>query len=209
MFGRRRDRSPGRLVGGWIRGSEAPDIIFSMVQTCPRCEITKPRSDFYSDRHRACKQCRCAAARANPQKRSKSYKIRALERQHHKRFDPARRAYFIVRDTRASDHKTHRANDLTLAFVKASLIDGCSYCGATNLKMTLDRIDNAVGHIQTNVRAACVRCNYMRRDMPFIAWMSLVPAIRSAHEAGLFGTWTCDIKRKKAYSKRDLNGPSV
>lgn len=58
--------------------------------------------------------------------------------------------------------------------------------------MTLDRIDNTIGHVQTNVVAACVRCNYMRRDMPYAAWTRLVPLIKQLREEGLFGAWVCD-----------------
>jgi len=62
--------------------------------------------------------------------------------------------------------------------------------------MTLDRVDNTCGHIQSNVVSACVRCNYMRRDMPYAAWLKLLPMIKQAREEGLFGTWTGDCVRK-------------
>lgn len=56
--------------------------------------------------------------------------------------------------------------------------------------MTMDRIDNSLGHLMSNVLPACIRCNYLRRDVPFEAWMVIVPSVKKAVEEGLFGTWT-------------------
>lgn len=57
------------------------------------------------------------------------------------------------------------------------------------LLSALDRIDNSKGHTKDNVRAACIRCNYMRGSMPFEAWEFLVPTIKEAVKRGLFGKW--------------------
>jgi hypothetical protein len=56
--------------------------------------------------------------------------------------------------------------------------------------MTLDRKDNSKGHTQDNVNAACIRCNYARRDMPYGAWLFIVKGMREARMSGAFGTWT-------------------
>jgi len=95
----------------------------------------------------------------------------------------------IVIDSKGSDRKGHRSNDLTLEYVSALIANGCSYCGETTLRMTLDRVDNAIGHTKVNVVPACIRCNYLRRDMPFTTWMFLVPRVKEAVALGLFGTW--------------------
>lgn len=79
--------------------------------------------------------------------------------------------------------------DLTKADVIDLISGGCSYCGETNGQITLDRKDNAKGHARSNVVAACYRCNYTRRNMPYAAWNVLAPAMRSARELGLFGDW--------------------
>lgn len=65
----------------------------------------------------------------------------------------------------------------------------CFYCGAIDIKMTLDRIDNSIGHTRVNVNPSCVRCNGVRGNMPYAAWMAIVPAIKKAREDGLFGSW--------------------
>ena len=52
-----------------------------------------------------------------------------------------------------------------------------------------------MGHLQSNVHSACIRCNLARGDMPYAAWLLLVPAMKQAKELGLFKEW--DEKRKK------------
>jgi hypothetical protein len=78
---------------------------------------------------------------------------------------------------------------LDTEFIRNLISNGCQYCGETELRMTLDRIDNSIGHTRENVLPCCLRCNYIRGSMPFDAWMILVPAVRQAKEAQLFGTW--------------------
>lgn len=95
----------------------------------------------------------------------------------------------VFRDCRASDKKRGFNNDLDHEFIRILIASGCKYCGETTIRMTLDRIDNSIGHIKTNVLPCCIRCNYIRGSMPFEAWMIMAPAVRQAKEAGLFGTW--------------------
>ena len=104
----------------------------------------------------------------------------------------------ILVDAKKADKKRGRQNDLSLDFVEGAVASGCAYCGETELRMTLDRIDNTLGHTKANTVPACERCNYIRRDMPYAAWYFLLPAIRAAREAGLFGDWTCSIHRRRA-----------
>lgn len=99
-------------------------------------------------------------------------------------------AKVVVRDCKKLDRKHHRQNDLSLAFVQTVLSKPCTYCGEPLLRMTLDRIDNNLGHTEGNVVGACIRCNYARRSMPYEAWLLLAPAMRAARESGLFGSWT-------------------
>ncbi len=98
-------------------------------------------------------------------------------------------ARWIMVDSRKTDKKAGRQNDLTREFVDALIVGGCAYCGENKLRMTLDRKDNSLGHLQSNVTPACVRCNYLRRDMPYDAWLEIAPAVREAKEKGLFGNW--------------------
>jgi hypothetical protein len=96
----------------------------------------------------------------------------------------------ICIDCRSSDKKKGRENDLDVDFVHAAISEGCSYCGDTDSRMTLDRIDNDFGHTKNNVVSACLRCNLTRGSMPFAAWAIIAPKMREARLAGLFGDWT-------------------
>ena len=112
------------------------------------------------------------------------------------RRDPAYRASIICQDSRRFDKKRGLINELSTEGVQAFLdIGQCSYCHETDMKLTLDRIDNSRGHTWDNVVLACYRCNLLRRDMPYEAWMRIVPAIRDARDEGLFGDWTGGIQK--------------
>ena len=65
----------------------------------------------------------------------------------------------------------------------------CVYCEESNIRLTLDRIDNDKGHSVNNVNVACLRCNTLRQDLPIKVWLKLVPAIKESVEEGLFGDW--------------------
>jgi hypothetical protein len=58
----------------------------------------------------------------------------------------------------------------------------------------LDRLDSDFGHTKNNVVPCCSRCNYLKRDMPFSAWIYFVPAIKLANQSNSFGNWSF-IKR--------------
>ena len=107
-----------------------------------------------------------------------------LERQ-----DNAKAPKYIVKDSRSSDGKKGFENNLTEEFVRSILVKGCCYCGETEGRLTLDRIDNTLGHLQSNVVPACIRCNYVRGNMPHVAWLVVAEGMRKAKALGLFGNW--------------------
>lgn len=123
----------------------------------------------------------------------RGYKKR-LKREKESRAAGTDTARWILIDSRRSDKKNGRPNDLTTDSIRGAIESGCFYCGEQHLRMTLDRIDNQQGHTCKNVVGACIRCNYLRRDMPYKAWLKIVPAVRSAREEGLFEDWTGRIK---------------
>lgn len=81
-------------------------------------------------------------------------------------------------------------NDLTLEFVLEAYENPCFYCGSSKLAMTLDRMDNNKGHMQSNVRPSCRRCNFIRKNMPYEAWEKLIPGLHEVEREGLFSEWT-------------------
>lgn len=165
------------------------------MRECRGCLVPKSEELFYP-RQRICKDCdrarATAAFRVRPElteAERKDLRSRANQREKKRRSDPVRRPYVIWRDSRAADRKNNRLNDLTVPFIEALIASGCSYCGDLTLKMTVDRIENTIGHLQTNVVSACVRCNYFRRDMPYLAWLEIAKVLQRIREEGLFAGW--------------------
>lgn len=170
------------------------------MRVCRRCRESKENSDFYGKRSKSAVCRACYKAKKAPQERlhkaTVEWKTRINNRERHRRQDPNYRALYLCKDARKSDRKFGRTNSLTMEFVVEALQQPCTYCGETQLKMTLDRKDNQLGHTEHNCVPCCVRCNYMRRDMPYVAWLGLVVSVREVREAGLFGAWTCGIHQR-------------
>lgn len=168
------------------------------MKTCRTCNTSQSLDAFGTRtmKGRIYKRSQCRKCESKKRELRQSPEQRALRYQRHNEMKREQRAagertwYFVLGDSRQSDAKCGRENNLDTAFVREALAKGCSYCGETELRMTLDRVDNNLGHLKTNVVPACIRCNYARRSMPYVAWLLLVPGIRQAREQGLFGTWT-------------------
>jgi len=56
------------------------------------------------------------------------------------------------------------ACDLTTDELADIISKPCIYCGTIDQPRGLDRIDNALPHIKTNVASCCAPCNYARGD---------------------------------------------
>lgn len=139
---------------------------------------------------RTCSSCKHRIYRKNnPEKyRQELDKQHAKER--HERKSCINLAHWIFRDSQRSDRKHGRLNDLDKEWIDEQIKKPCTYCGDSELRKTLDRVDNSKGHLKENVVVACIRCNYSRKDMPYEAWLRLAPGLKSAREDGLFGDWT-------------------
>jgi hypothetical protein len=163
--------------------------------TCNKCGLSEPQVTFGSRRVNGKKYKKhvCSSCSTRERKRfgrdkekwalaNRRYRQRAWE-------NPKNRAKFVLRDITKFDKKRGFQSDLDLDAVKGIISCSCTYCGETELKIGLDRIDNGRGHMRDNVVAACPRCNYLRRDMPYRAWLMLVPSVRLARESGAFHGW--------------------
>jgi hypothetical protein len=119
-------------------------------------------------------------------------------------------ARWIMLNNKKSDKAKNRiGNDLELDCVVEKIKDGCSYCGETELKMILDRIESGEHpHSNKNTVGCCVRCNTIKGNMPHVAWLQLVPTIRKIREAGLFGSWKGVFNYGKVTEKdSDIEAP--
>lgn len=118
---------------------------------------------------------------------------RSGTRQKKDRKEGKRPEHWIWIDSRRTDRKKKLDNDLTKQFIKQIIVNGCHYCDSHH-RMTLDRVDNTIGHTKNNVLPCCYRCNMIRRNMPFEAWIEVSKGVKIAHKKGLFGEWSSGIK---------------
>ena len=66
-------------------------------------------------------------------------------------------------DYKAVDKKKGRNSDLTTEFIEKCFNSNCVYCGFPAI--TLDRIDNTLGHTMDNCVPACFECNTARNRL--------------------------------------------
>lgn len=188
-----------------------------MGKICVACRRDLPQENFDPSRvsvdgtvyyRRACQDCyyikRRERIETNGRPPSHALWVNSnCAKKRQRRLDPSLRFIFIWEDSRAQDRKVGRQNTLTREFIRETISHGCEYCGETELQMTLDRKDNSIGHIPENVVPACVRCNHARRDMPYEAWLCLVPGLREARRRGLFGKWAAGPVSRKLMAAKD------
>jgi protein-arginine kinase activator protein McsA len=176
------------------------------IHKCNGCGKSEPEVRFRTRtvggrryKKHLCNVCLGEYNKRFPKSDKATTKMKARLKKYHsnERLDPAKTAKVILGDCKSSDQKKKRECDLTLEFVERTIAKGCEYCDEQSGRMTLDRIDNSLGHLRLNVRSACLRCNYLRRDIPYSAWLEMVPSVRSAREKGLFGEWNGSTKKKQ------------
>ena len=170
-----------------------------MEHKCKECGLREPKVRFshrtvrgHRYKKHLCTKCAFTYNRrfSESDSASNKRKFRLRNWARLRRQKPENLAKVVLEDCRKSDRKKGRSCDLTISTVNCLLSKECIYCGDVSTRMTLDRIDNGLGHLQSNVNPACIRCNYIRGNMPYEAWLEIAPSIRTAREKGLFGSWS-------------------
>lgn len=182
------------------------------LKICSKCKIEKDTTEFsqYLKRgkpyiHSYCKPCKNSQCGERYKRDAHAAKVYYQKYQQKIRDDRARS---ILIDSRKSDRKKGLDNDLDLPFIERAIEQPCSYCRDETCIKTLDRIDNDIGHTQSNVVVSCLRCNIVRGSMPYGAWLYLADGMRRAREDGLLGDWnTASVakRRNAAPLKRDTD----
>lgn len=164
---------------------------------CISCKENKTLNQYWlvngKYRKRVCKACE---RKKNPRVYNQLQQQKDARKAREKR--QARPAFAMVKDARNWDHKRGFTKDpaFTVEFVTQMIAQGCIYCGETQIRISLDRIDNSKGHTIDNVVPACIRCNLLRRDMPYAPWLFVAHGMREAREKGLFEDWTGEIHKQ-------------
>ena len=179
------------------------------TKLCNTCQTMKPVAEMVKMKKNGktyirgrCKACDSKRASAYHQQDDGRWNESIKQQRKAHRAAGTQPEKFIFWDSRGSDRKRGVENDLTQEFIREALKNGCSYCGETEIRMTLDRVDNDLGHTQANVVAACIRCNYTRKNMPHAAWLVVAESMRAAREAGLFNGWTGRARAPAPHRKR-------
>lgn len=176
----------------------------SSSKKCNECLEVKELTEFYTKGQSAtgshywepsCKVC--SRIRSNnrqkgkvftsEQKKKKSISSSAWAKR--TRSNPDTRHVILWKEYRNVDRKRDMENDLSKEIIEEMIRHPCCYCGEDGTNMTLDRIDNGLGHCVGNVNTSCLRCNLVRGDMPYDAWMNIAPVMKETRTKGLFAGW--------------------
>src|SRR6185437_15881112 len=145
------------------------------MKECATCKEQFPEESFPAiknrkDKHYRRSSCRSCESKARAGRKFSPPSEQSELRRKKRRTNPIFRPKFIVQDSRKVDKRKGRKNDLTEQLVRELIDMGCFYCLRKSSRMTLDRIDNTIGHVSTNVLPCCWRCNSIRTNMPYEAW---------------------------------------
>jgi hypothetical protein len=181
---------------------------------CKHCGRGEPEATFYRKRVKdkfyprfICHECDREYRKKYPTSEAAltGQKKRRSARKRVNRTIEIHRCKYILGDSQRDDRKKGRQNDLDRDFIRTLIDEGCAYCADREARMTLDRVDNSLGHLKSNVVASCMRCNYFRRDMPHDAWMMIAPKIRQARLLGLLDGWNPGtVKSQRKTSPKDV-----
>jgi hypothetical protein len=168
-------------------------------KTCRLCGLPKDEEDFYENRAKrpdgSVYVTRRTECRDCTDKRTRKYH---RENRHIVVYGNCRKA---------SRHRGLEC-DLTKEAVKELILRPCEYCGEDDpAAIGLDRAENSVGYVLSNVVPCCIRCNALKRDMPLQAWLQIAPTVKSVRLLGLFGEWVPHNKGSNEPGMKTRRGP--
>lgn len=138
-------------------------LLDNKLKKCRVCKIQKPITDFSSDKTRKdnlnqkCKQCSAEFKKA-PKNVYSEYKRSAKKRG--LQFDIPFNNFILFSDS------------------------PCYYCGEELDQIRLDRVDNNLGYILSNVKSCCWKCNNMKSSLNDIEFLEHVSKIL-LHQEGM------------------------
>ncbi|AQY55293.1 endonuclease VII [Escherichia phage vB_EcoS_ESCO41] len=144
-----------------------------MFRVCKKCGVEKPFELFC--KHKQCKngithECKeCSEARRVPldPKEKADYDKRRYERSRdsHLKMMSENNELYKMRHYIASDKKKGFVSDINIEYCIIKMNEPCHYCGHIDTPANgLDRIDNSIGHVKSNLVPCCRLCNMTRGD---------------------------------------------
>lgn len=101
-----------------------------------------------------------------------------------------------LRDYRRTDKRAGFKTSVSLEGMRFAAEMPCFFCcGRTRLG--LDRIENSLGHLNSNCVPCCAECNFILIDLPWEAKLELREPLRKIREKGILKDWLAPPERKK------------
>lgn len=95
--------------------------------------------------------------------------IKSKERYQKKKFTIG----YKFAEYRSSARKTRKDFSLTLEEFSFFWGKPCYYCGSSIKTIGLDRLNNKIGYVFTNITPCCLRCNKMKKNMDYEEFVKL------------------------------------
>lgn len=166
------------------------------MRLCVKCNVEKSVENFYIAKRTENKIYRKHVCIICDKERGKIRRKKYQKQQYANRKRKIKSNYDLqINRYKFSLKRRHKEKfDLTLfdvtdSFIKTELSKPCSYCKEDGIKMTIDRKNSLEGYTIQNCVGSCIRCNTMKSNMPYEAWINLVPSILNTRELGLFSDW--------------------
>lgn len=109
-------------------------------------------------------------------------KINDCHKWHYKITHPLRqKPEYRFKTYQSSAKRSGKSFELTFDQFKSFWQKECYYCGGEMLTIGLDRIDNEVGYLLSNVVSCCMMCNWMKRALPQNVFLEQCAKISNKH----------------------------
>lgn len=145
--------------------------MIKLTKVCPRCKQKFPLNakHFYPRKDRSfgfrphCISCCKELSKTGWGKTSKEAKDR---KNYVRKFDLHQRANALMSTYRRTDAKKGLAFNIDKITMLRRLDSECVYCGDSYMpNLGLDRVDNSIGHVHSNIVTCCYECNTARSNL--------------------------------------------
>lgn len=101
-----------------------------------------------------------------------------------KRYNTSDRGVYLRYRSDAHRRSRNYEFQLTFEFFAQLINSACNFCGKENCR-GVDRLDNNVGYINSNVVPCCKRCNEMKSVIPVQEWLGEMQRILKHQQIGV------------------------